>query len=80
MTGEENESGDVPTHDENTNRHSYDGRSQGIYVSKIFRRKKERFRSEGAHEASVHYCEKKEPAKQEHLVFSKVQKEQLQGK
>ena len=80
MLTEENETGNIPTHYEHTNRHANDRRTNSVYITKIFRGKVKWIGPERLHETSIDRTKKNKPEEQKNLVLSEMQKEQLNGK
>ncbi len=79
MFAEQNKSGDVPAHDENSNGHSHNGKTDGSNIAQIFRCKKQSIGAKAFHKATVCYAEHQKPKDQQHLVFAKMQEDELNG-
>ena len=80
MAAEEDKSGDVPAHDKHTHRCANEQGADGIHLTKIFRREEKRFGSTGLHQSPAYRCKKQEPEQKQDLIFTKMKKEQLNGK
>ena len=61
MAAENNEGGNVPTHDEHAERHPHDGGSHGIDIPQVFRSKIEGIGPKAMHESAVDRTEKNKP-------------------
>ena len=79
MLTEQDESGNIPTHDENANRHSHNGKADGRNIPQVLWRKEQGIGTKAFHEATVDDTKHEEPEKQDELILSKVEEDQLDG-
>ncbi len=79
MPAKKDEGGNVPTHNKNTNRHTHDRKADGRYISQVLRRQEQSIGSKTFHKSTIHHAEHDEPKDQQHLVFAKMQEDELNG-
>ena len=75
MPAEENKCCDIPAHDKYAYRHSHNGTTQGIGISKIFRSQEKRISAIAFHKAAVDYTEHENPENKKDLVFTKMKEQ-----
>ena len=77
MAAEQDESSDVPAHDEDAGGHAYEGRAERADGPQVFRRKEEGRGAVAAHEATIQSTDQYPPEYQQYLVPSEFQQQQL---
>ena len=77
MTAEQDESSDIPAHDEYAGSHPYEGSADRADGSQVFRRKEKGRGAVTAHEASGQSAEQYRPEYQQYLVSSELKQQQL---
>lgn len=77
MAAKENKCGDVPAHDEDTNSHTHDGRTQRVYIAQVFRCQEKRFGSEAFHQNATDGGKQNNPEYEQYLVLSKMKEQEL---
>ena len=77
MPAEQDESSDIPAHDEYAGSHSYEGRADRADGPQVFRRKEEGRGAVTAHESITQSTEQYSPEYQQYLVPSELQQQEL---
>jgi hypothetical protein len=79
VPAEQNERGNIPAHNKNTNGHSHNSKTDGSNITQIFWRQEQSISTETFHKHAVHHTKHDEPKDQQYLVFSEMQKDELNG-
>ena len=76
----QNKSGDIPAHDKNAQRNTYNGSTQRIYLAQVFRRKKQGICTITFHKTTVDGTTQYIPEYQQYLELSEMKNKKLNRK